>query len=281
MGLGGLSIPSMDTKKEVTVSGPIFTSKDIEGWMTDGNSVSSDICALLVGDPKTGKTGMALDCRTEEEKKAGMKIVCIELNSDNGCKLNKKAFHKDDPSIIVIDPREFSINEVTGDWEFDYIQTMAKIKAFLMYVKQNLGKLNLKAIVFDGGDVFLSEICENQMRMDEHIDVSGGVKMTFWKKRNKYFYDVMNLLFTIDVDKYIIIHFKDEFETNKRIYSIQKDFPDKMHNILEFRKDPKTNKFYVKVTDDRRDKPSILNQEFCLMENDAATGKRIWHGFKL
>lgn len=275
----GLSIPNIDIKKEVTMSGPIFTSKDIEGWMAEGESIKSDICALLVGDPKTGKTGMALDCRTEEEKKAGMKIICIELNSDNGCKLNKKTFHSDDPSIIVIDPREFSINEVTGDWEFDYIQTMAKIKAFLMYVKQNLGKLNLKAIVFDGGDVFLSEICENQMRMDEHIDVSGGVKMTFWKKRNKYFYDVMNLLFTIDVDKYIITHFKEEMDTKKKIYSIQKDFPDKMHQIIEFKKDPKTNKHYAKITDDRRNKPALLNQDILIME--ITDGKKIWHGLKL
>ncbi len=276
--LSGLSIPL--TKKQEEPTAPIFSQKEIEGWMTEDNSVKSDICALLVGDPKTGKTGMALDCRTEEEKAAGMKIVCIELNSDNGCKLNKKIFHKDDPTIIVIDPREFSVNE-SGDWEFDYIRTMAKIKAFLAYLKINLGKLKIKALVFDGADVYLSEICENQMRMDEHLDIAGGVKMTFWKRRNKYFYDVMNMMFTIDVDKYIITHFKEDSETKKITYSIQKDFPDKVHNIVEFHKDVKTNKYYAKIVADRRDRSDILNKEICIMETDSATGKKIWHGMHL
>lgn len=276
IGLGGLNIPLEKKKEEPTA--PIFSAKEIESWMADGNSVNSDICALLVGDPKTGKTGMALDCRTDEEKAAGMKIVCIELNSDNGCKLNKKIFHKDDPSIIVIDPREFSVNE-SGDWEFDYIRTMAKIKAFLAYLKANVDKLNVKAIVFDGADVYLSEICENQMRMDEHLDVTGGVKLTFWKKRNKYFYDAMNMLFTIDVDKYIITHYREDFDTKKLTYNIQKDFPDKVHQIIEFRKDVKINKYYVKIVADRRDKPELLDREKVLME--VVDNKKVWHTMRL
>jgi len=275
MGLTGLSIP-LEKKKEEPVA-PIFSDKDIEGLLEEGTSVKSDICALLVGDPKTGKTGMALDCRTDEDKASGKKIICIELNSDNGCKINKKIFHKDDPSIIIIDPREFSVND-NGDWEFDYIRTMAKIKAFLAYVKKNIDKLNVKSIVFDGADVYLSEVCENQMRMDEHLDVSGGVKMTFWKKRNKYFYDVMNLLFTIDVDKYIITHYKKD-EAGNKIYSIQANFPDKMHQVIEFRKDTKTNKHYAKIVDDRRDKPTVLNVDTIIME--VIDGKKTWKGMRL
>jgi len=282
-GFGGagnvLSIPVEKKKEEIAA--PIFTDKDLEGWMTESDKIKSNICALLVGDPKVGKTGMALDCRTDEEKAAGMKIICIELNSDNGCKLNKKDFHKDDPSIMVLDPREFSINETSGDWEFDYIKTMAKIKALLMYIKKNVSKLNLKALVFDGADVFLSEVCEGQLRMDKHLDVAGGVQQLYWKIRNKYFYDVMNLIFTIDVDRYIITHFKEDHDTKKQIYSIQKDFPDKTHQILEFRKDLKTNKHYVKIVADRRNKPDMLNKEYCIMETDITTGKRIWNGFKL
>lgn len=272
MGLTGMVLP-LDKKKEEPIA-PIYTTKDIEGWMNDGTTVKSEICALLVGDPKTCKTGFALDRRTPEEIAANMKIICIELNSDNGCKINKKIFHNDDPSIIVVDPREFTV-DAEGDWEFDYIKTMAKIKAFLAYIKANLDKLNVKSIVFDGADVYLSEVCEGQMRMDEHIDISGGVKQTYWKKRNKYFYDVMNMLFTIDVDKYIITHYKKEQDTGKKIYSIQANFPDKVHQTIEFRKDEKLNKHYVKVVDDRRDKPEILNKEQLIME--IVDGKKIWH----
>lgn len=275
MGLGGITLP-MNAKKVEPVA-PLFSEADIKGWMDNGTSVDSEICALFVGDPKTCKTGTALDRRTPEEKAAGMKIICIELNSDNGCKINKKVFHQDDPSIIVIDPREFTVNG-EGDWEFDYIKTMAKIKAFLAYIKSNTDSLNIKTIVFDGADVYLSEICENQMRMDEHLDISGGVKMTFWKRRNKYFYDVMNMLFTIDVDKIIITHFKKD-ESGKEIYNIQKDFPDKVHQIVEFRKDLKTNRHTAKIVSDRRDKPTILNKEQVVME--MLDGKKVWHKLDL
>jgi len=276
MGLSGLTLP-MNKKTDEPVA-PLFTNKQIEDWMNEGTSINSEICALFVGDPKTCKTGTALDRRTPEDIAAGKKIICIELNSDNGCKINKKIFHKDDPSIIVVDPREFSVNN-EGDWEFDYVKTMATIKAFLAYIKSNVDTLNVKAIVFDGADVYLSEICENQMRMDENLDVTGGVKMSFWKRRNKYFYDVMNMLFTIDVDKYIITHFKKD-EDGKEIYSIQKDFPDKVHQIVEFRSDKKTNKTFAKVVSDRRDKPMILNKEQLVMEIDSV-GKKVWHKLDL
>lgn len=275
MTLAGLVLP-MDKKKDEPVA-PIFNDKAIEDWMNKGESIKSEICALFVGDPKTCKTGTALDRRTPEDIAAGKKIICIELNSDNGCKINKKIFHKDDPSIIVVDPREFSVDG-SGDWEFDYIKTMAKIKAFLAYIKSNQDKLNIKAIVFDGADVYLSEVCEGQMRMDEHIDVSGGVKMTYWKRRNKYFYDVMNMLFTIDVDKYIITHYKKDDE-GKKIYSIQANFPDKVHQTVEFRKDEKTNKTYAKVVDDRRNKPEILLKDQLIME--IVDGKKVWHKLEL
>lgn len=277
MALGGLTIPI--EKKKIEPIAPMFSDKDIEKMILDGDSVNSEICALFVGDPKTTKTGCAVDCRTEEEIKEGKKIIYIELNSDSGGKINKKAFRKDDPTIIVIDPREFSIDEINGDWKFDYIRTMGKIKALLMWVKTNQEKLNIHTIVMDGVDIFLSEICENQMRMDESLDISGGVKMTFWKSRNKYFYDVINMLLSIDINKIFITHFKEDSETKKLIYGCQKNMPDKLHQIVEFRKDSKTGNCYAKIVADRRNKPELLNKEFCTME--VVDNKRIWRGLRL
>lgn len=272
-----LTIP--EVKREVEPPTPIFTDEEMEQIMVTNNSVKSDICALVVGDPKTAKTGVALDCRTPEEIKQGKKIVCIEMNSDNGCKINKKIFWNDDPNIIVMDPREFSVDSNTGDWNFDYVRTMAKLKAFLMYLKIHIDHWNVKAIVFDGADVFLSEVCEAQTRLEKNIDAAGGMTYAYWKNRNKYFYDVMNLLFTIDVDKYIITHFKEDVDTHEQVYKIQADFPDKTHQILEFRKDEKTGSCYVLVKSDRRNRPDILDKEFCVVEY--VDGVKIWKGFKL
>lgn len=274
--MSGFVIPKAEGQNEPA---SMFTKEDMEAWVKEGDTINSEICALLVGKPKTGKSGVALDSRTAEEKAQGKKIIVIELNSDNGCKLNKKVHHANDPNIIVLDPREFSVNVETGDWSFDYIKTMGKIKALLIWIKENKAKLNLKTIVFDGADVFLSEICEGQMRIDENIDVAGGVQQRYWKKRNNYFYDVMNMLFTIDVDKYIITHFKMNETTQKEEYSIQKNFPDKVHQIVEFRKEGP--KFYAKLVDDRRELKGELFNKDVLISEVTDDGNTKWYGYKL
>jgi len=277
MALGGLVIPIEKKKAEPVV--PMFSDKDMENLIAEGDSINSEITALFVGDPKTAKTGCAIDCRTDAEITDGQKIIYIEMNSDAGGRINKKAFRKDDPSIIVIDPREFSINEMTGDWDYNYIRTMGKLKALLMWIKINKERMKIHTVCLDGVDVFLSEVCENQMRMDESLDISGGVKMTFWKSRNKYFYDAINMMLSIDINKIFITHFKEDSETKKLIYGCQKNMPDKMHQIVEFRKDPRTGNCYAKVVADRRNRPDILNKEVCVLE--MGDGKRVWHGLKL
>jgi len=247
---------------------------DIEKWMNESSKPKkSSICALFVGHPKTGKTGCALDCRTDEDKKQHKKIIAIELNSDQGCEINKKIHHNDDPDIIVLNPREYSLDE-NGEWQPDYIKTMAKIKALIQYIRDSLGELNLKALVFDGLDIFLSEICEAQMRIDEHIDVSGGVSMRFWKKRNEYYYKILNMIFDIDVDKYFITHYAErrrddntgEYTDDRTpsklnpnlVYACQKSTADKMHQIVEFTDETKVvsgvmhRKLTATIISDRR-----------------------------
>lgn len=255
----------------------IFSDKEIEKWMKEGESVNSTICALLVGHPKTGKSGVALDCRTSEEIKDGKKVVVIEMNSDNGCKICKKEHHNDDPNIIVLDPREVTIDIETGDYHLDYIKSMAKIKSLLQYLKTNKDKLNIKAIVFDGVDVFLSEVCEGQMRLEKHLDAASGVSQLYWKLRNSYFYEVMNMLFTIDVDKYLITHYKKDDKDNL-IYAVQTTFPDKVHQIVEFHKEG--TKFYAKMVCDRRKiTDDRLNKDVVIAEQ-LDNGMK-WYGLRI
>lgn len=271
----GFTLPTEKKEEEKTL--PSFSNKDIESWIQKEEHVNSSICALYVGHPKTGKTGSALDNRTPEEIAEGKTIWVVELNSDNGCKVNKKEHHNNDPTIIVLDPREITIDTETGDYNFDYKRTMAKIKSLFMYLKENKEKLKIKAIVFDGVDVFLSEVCEGQMRIDKHIDVAGGVNMAYWKARNDYFYKIMNMLFTIDVDIYLITHYKKD-DDGKFIIAAQTNFPDKVHQIVEFRKDG--NKFFAKLTADRRKiTDDRLNKDVLIAEQTDKGMK--WHGFKL
>ena len=223
----------------------LFSDDDIVRWIkASRNPKKSDICAMFVGHPKTGKTGCALDCFTDEEKESGLKVIAIELNSDNGCELNRKQYHQGE-NIVVLNPREYSQDE-SGDWQPDYVRTMAKIKSLIQYIAHNTDDVG--AIVFDGLDIFLSEICESQMRIDEHIDISGGVSQRYWKKRNDYYFKIVNMILDIDVDKYFITHFAvrrtdengnfDDDRTVSKVderfvYACQKTTADKMHQIVE------------------------------------------------
>lgn len=275
-----------------------YTNESIAEWIQNSQAPKkSSICALFVGHPKSCKTGTALDCRTDADKKAHKKVIAIELNSDQGCDVCRKEHHADDPDIIVLNPREYT-KDTKGEWQPDYIKTMAKIKATLQYLKDEQDNLNMKAIIFDGLDIFLSELCEAQMRVDEHLDISGGVSQRFWKKRNEYYFKILNMLFDIDVDKYLITHYgarrrsektgdwDDDRQTSKLdpsfVYSCQKTTPDKMHQIVEFQDKTRVERGVKKIEitatiiSDRRNLEAHM-EELIIAKSDE-NGKVKWTG---
>jgi len=279
---------------------PLFTKDEIVSWIKSGSKPSqSNINALLVGHPKCGKTGVALDCRTEESKKAGRKIIAFELNSDCGCETNRKEHHNNDPNIIILNPRVYSMDEY-GDYQPDYKATITKIRKALIYLRENHEEENVQAIVFDGLDIFLSEICESQMRIDENLDITDNVTWTYWRKRNEYYFNTLNILFDIDVDKYLICHFaarrkdsKTSIYTDDRqvavidsslVYACQKTTPDKVNQIIEFQDKSKIvdGKKHVKLTAtivaDRTNLENHL-KEFTIAET--VDGQVRWYGIPI
>ena len=56
-----------------------FTKDFIRDWIKAGSkSRKSSICAMLIGNPKIGKSGVLLDIRSEEEKAQGKKLIVFE-----------------------------------------------------------------------------------------------------------------------------------------------------------------------------------------------------------
>ena len=52
------------------------------------------LCCSIAGNPKTGKSGTAMDCRTDEEKKKGMKIRVLDLDDGHERQLAKLKFRR-------------------------------------------------------------------------------------------------------------------------------------------------------------------------------------------
>lgn len=230
---------------------PRFTKDQMREWMHEQKPRKSSICALLVGHNKTGKSGVVVDSRTNQQKKDHMKAIIFELNMDNGCEVNSRVYHNNDPDIIILNPREYTL-DAGGEWVLDRVATMEKVKTMIQTIKEDCDNdsLNLAVLALDGLDTFLSNICENQMRIDEHIDISGGVSMRYWKKRNDYYYSIIDMMLGIDVDLYFITHYGErrrDSDTGKYddsrtvsklhenlVYSCEKLTADKMHQIIEF-----------------------------------------------
>jgi len=222
------------TKKEVTKTSTTtgkeedklkWSDEKIKQWLFgDTEKSSSNVCCALYGFDGTAKSGIALDCRTEEEKKEGCKIIVFDL--DGGCAPLKVIYHDNDPNIIIKNP--LVRDEIKN---VDYEATFTKLKAAIDFVERNIEKMKIKAIVFDGLDKFL-KICEYSMRDAVGKGVEDGVDYRYWKIRNQKYHDVLEQLKLLDVDRYFITHMK-KFETDDDwIPDWEKKTPDIMFQKL-------------------------------------------------
>lgn len=181
----------------------LFPDEKVKEWMKESTeSKASNIFCLLYGKDGSGKTGIVLDYLTEEDIKQGKKMVVIDL--DGGATPLKESYHKNKTeNLIVIDP--LVTTETKEGTQIDYQSTFAKIRAIIRYVNNNYKQEKIKAIVFDGLSTALS-YAEQQMRIEENVDVIGGVQQRYWLIRNKIFLDTLKQIKSIPIAKFFIGH---------------------------------------------------------------------------
>ncbi|MFW6246657.1 MAG: hypothetical protein ACOC22_00580 [bacterium] len=212
--------PSEPEKKKQEQNTPTITDEQVESWLFDeGEKTSSNVCCALYGFDGTAKSGIALDCRNEEEKQAGKKVIVFDL--DGGCMPLKVIYHDNDPNIIIKNPL---VRDDEG--EIDYEGTFKKIKKTLDYIERNISKMNIKAFVFDGLDKFLKN-CELSMRKKFGLEITDGAKFLYWNDRNIKYSSVIEQIKLMDVDRYYITHMKKD-ENGNMIPDWEKKTPDMM-----------------------------------------------------
>jgi len=203
---------------ETTVNGSeegiqTFSVEQAREWFTDNRKViaqedkkvvipPSPICAALIGYDGTGKTGVALDCWTEEAIKQGKRVVIIDLDQSAAPIIN--SYHND-KNIVLADP---TILDYAGD--IDYVSTHNKLMAIVGYLVTNQKEANLHAVIMDGLDTLL-KIHEYVMRyLDLKTDPDTRVDSFDWGKRNRRYFTVIQLLKKMRCEKYYTTHIKDE-----------------------------------------------------------------------
>jgi len=267
---------SPKTEKEEVKKDLTFSDEEIQNWLNEKDTLASSKCVALIGKDGTGKSGLALDCRTPEEVTDGKKVIVLDL--DGGCLPIKVKYHNNDPNIIIKDPTEYK-TDITGT-EIDYERTMEKMRATLVYLNLNREKFkDTKAIVLDGVDKLL-KIAEYQMRLEEHLDVNAGVQYRYWVKRNTDYYKIMDMVKKLPWDRYYVTHTK-ETETGTTIPNWQTKSADMMFQIIECSKKETEGKVeLIAHVKKYKGMTELEGSRYTFCEVDKTNKKANWKGIK-
>ena len=171
----------------------------------------SYMCCSVTGDPKVGKTGSALDCRTDEEIEKGMKVFVLDF--DDGAEPTWDSCWDRDENIIIFNPLE-----VLADGSIDWLETFSNAHAFCDYVKEETKSGLVKAVIFDGldkavegaSDVLRSHLVKHQKREQSIILETDSVRVSplDWKIRNRVHDRLLTAFLSINAHRFMITHMK-------------------------------------------------------------------------
>ena len=168
------------------------------------------LCAVL-GHPKTTKTGIVLDCRSEQEKKDGYTVRVLDF--DDGALATWDSAHDRDEGIDIYVP-----NVLRADGTYDWNETFENALAWLDETKEEIEKGKVKAVAIDGmdkvydgsGDIMREALGNmNQDRQDIIRDtINLTVKPFQWKVRNDIYKRIQDTFMNLDTHRFIITHLK-------------------------------------------------------------------------
>lgn len=207
MSSGSWGSKTLEKEAEETYQPKQFTQENIAEWIEETKKaplVKSPVCTVLYGWDGTGKSGIPMDSRTEEDIADGKKIIIFDIDGSAGPL--KKKYHKGDENIMLLDPLE-----LMPDGNIDYVSSFNKTLALTKFVVENERDLNLHAVCLDGLDTFL-KWCEMVMRyLDLKLDPDTQIKDSWnWMRRNRRYQTVVLLLKRLACERYYTTHFKEQ-----------------------------------------------------------------------
>jgi hypothetical protein len=167
-------------------------------------------CAVT-GLAKVGKTGIALDCRTEEEIKEGKKVMVLDW--DNGAEPTWGSCHDRDENIIIFTPIQRN-NDGTSNWDAAFENS----HAFLRYCREEIENGNVKAVILDGLDkayeasamVLRQHLVKSGKRDGSVIHDTDAIRVSplDWGIRNQIYNRLLDDFMDLNCDRYTITHMK-------------------------------------------------------------------------
>jgi len=245
-------------------------------------SGKSNICAVLWGIDDTLKSGIAMDCRDKKQIKAGEVVVIFDLDDANEPIWD--GHWKSSPDFRIIDPVVWLSSEEKKEIDYDATMNYINILVATLDNKIKKGKFVVAAVIFDGLDKLLDS-SEMQTRLEKEIEIDEGMHFAFWRRRNKYFMDILRATKSLTCPKYFITHSKT-YQKKKDDKVIkewedgdwQKRVPNEMFQKILCTKEMSadgTVAYRAKVLK-FKGRPELVNQELVTMK--VADGKATFYG---
>jgi len=241
----------------------------------------------IVGLPKTGKSGTAMDCRTEEEKKAGMKVLILDL--DDGCTATWNSSWRDENIEIYVP----NVLKTDGSWDWE--QTFHNCHAWLEYANECVEQGNVKAVVLDGvdkvnegsSDVLREALVKSNNKGQSIIHDIDSIKVQplDWKIRNRVYNRILNPFIALKTNRILITHLKPIYENINVPTPVgfepdwHKSTPQRLLQILTVSKIKRADKtLYRAVLDDCKTNPSLVGKSWNVFEVSKTDNK--WVGIE-
>ena len=244
------------------------------------------LCCSIAGNPKTGKSGTAMDCRTKQEIKDGMKVHILDL--DDGCTPTWYAAWNKDSNIEIYVPYVYR-----KDGSVDWNETFENCHVWLDNVRDEIAEGNVKAVILDGvdkvnegsSDALREHLVKGAKRTGEiiHDTDSLKVKALDWRIRNKIHDRIINPFMALQCDRFFVTHMKAIYDGVAVPVPIgfepdwHKSVPQKMLQMITITEKKKGNDTeYIARLDSCKTNPELVGKEWCVFRVNK--DKNEWFG---
>lgn len=234
----------------------------------------------IAAKPKSGKSGLAMDIRTDKEIKEGYVIRFLDF--DDGAEVTWKTCWNNDPNIYIYCP-----NHINSDGTENYALTKQNALNFLRETSELISDgVKVRAIVVDGMDK-LNECVTNKLRYEinkgDRKKMTNPISPTAYGARNIDHDEVFRNVLAIEADKVFITHLKPTFSDHMNptptgfVPAWHKDVPDRMHQMIRITDESLGNKtrFVAKLLGSKT-APNMVGKTWTIFESDGKEAK--WNG---
>ena len=245
----------------------------------------------VTGNEKVGKTGIGLDCRTEEEIEKGMKVLLLDL--DDGAEATWDSGWDRTEDIIIFNPLELK-RDGTPDWDAIFNNA----RGFVEFAKEMIEEGNVKAFILDGvdkayegsSDVLRDHLVKQQQRTGTIIHASDSVHVSplDWKIRNRIYNRLLDLVGSLECDRFMVTHMKPLYDNINVPVPIgetpdwHKSTPARFNQMIHINtvtKDGVTN--HIATLKASKTNPSLVGKEWTIFTtsgHDSEEEVNAWYG---